>query len=102
MLFTNAAFPAHDTEPTAVEPPTIGPDFPPAVYAASSFFNISASELWRDFQPAVKARCQKERDKPVAGSILVRVVCPIPFDGGADLAFQIGTAKYGGATREVL
>lgn len=54
VLFTNAAFPALDTEPTAVEPLTIGPDCPQP-YAASSFFNISAMSYGAISQPAVRA-----------------------------------------------
>ena len=100
VLFTNAAFPALDTEPTAVEPLTIGPDCPQP-YAASSFFNISAMSYGGDFPTSGKALSKGARQAGCWLNTGEGWFVPIPLDGGAD-QFQIGTAKYGVCDQEVL
>jgi glutamate synthase domain-containing protein 2 len=94
VLFTNAAFPALDTEPTAVEPLTIGPDCPQP-YAASSFFNISAMSYGAISQPAVRALSKGARQAGCWLNTGEGGLSPYHLEGGADLIFQIGTAKYG-------
>ncbi len=94
VLFTNAAFPALDTEPTAVEPLTIGPDCPQP-YAASSFFNISAMSYGAISQPAVRALSRGARQAGCWLNTGEGGLSPYHLEGGADLVFQIGTAKYG-------
>ena len=94
LLFANTAFPALDTAAETVPPLVIGPDCAQP-YAAGSFFNISAMSYGAISQPAVRALSNGAR---LAGCWLNTGeggLSPYHLAGGADLVFQIGTAKYG-------
>ncbi len=94
LLFANTAFPELDTAPETAPAWVIGPDCPQP-YAASSFFNISAMSYGAISQPAVLALSNGAR---LAGCWLNTGeggLSPYHLAGGADLVFQIGTAKYG-------
>ena len=94
VLFANAAFPALDTEPAVAEPRVIGPDCPQP-YAAPSFFNISAMSYGAISQPAVRALSNGARLAGCWMNTGEGGLSPYHLEGGADLVFQIGTAKYG-------
>ena len=94
ILFANATFPALDSAPMNAEPLVIGPACPQP-YSASSFFNISAMSYGAISRPAVLALAKGAR---LAGCWLNTGeggLSPYHLESGADLIFQIGTAKYG-------
>jgi glutamate synthase domain-containing protein 2 len=94
VLFAHAAFPPLETTPAAAKPLVIGVQTPHP-YAAPSFFNISGMSYGAISRPAVLALSHGAR---MAGCWLNTGeggLSPYHLEGGADIVFQIGTAKYG-------
>lgn len=94
ILFANATFPDLDTTPAAAVPMVIGPDCPHP-YEARSFFNLSGMSFGAISRPAVLALSNGAR---IAGCWMNTGeggLSPYHLEGGADIVFQIGTAKYG-------
>jgi glutamate synthase domain-containing protein 2 len=94
ILFANAAFPTLDTEPASAAPSVIGPDCPQP-YAAPSFFNLSGMSYGAISKPAVLALASGARRAGCWMNTGEGGLSPYHLEGGADLVFQIGTAKYG-------
>jgi glutamate synthase domain-containing protein 2 len=93
-IFVNCPYPTleSDIEPTPAV--LIGPDCP-TPYLARSFFNISGMSFGALSGPAVLAL---SRGAKMAGCWMNTGeggLSPYHLEGGADLVFQIGTAKYG-------
>ncbi|WP_224817129.1 FMN-binding glutamate synthase family protein [Hasllibacter sp. MH4015] len=93
-LFVPSAFPPLDDQFSSSEPLTIGPhcDTP---YMAGSFFNLSGMSYGAISKPAVRAL---SRGCQMAGAWMNTGeggLSPYHLEGGCDLVFQIGTAKYG-------
>jgi len=93
-IFSPAAFPPLDDEYAASEPMVIGPhaDLP---FHAKSFFNISGMSYGAISKPAVRALSRGAR---LAGAWINTGeggLSPYHLEGGADIVFQMGTAKYG-------
>ena len=94
ILFANTTFPALEGKTPPAQPLVIGPDCEQP-YAAPSFFNISAMSYGAISKPAVLALSNGAR---MAGCWLNTGeggLSPYHLEGGADIVFQIGTAKYG-------
>ena len=94
VLFVNCPFPTLGEDAVAPEPVTIGPDCTQP-YTTSSFFNISGMSYGALSEPAILSLSHGARK---AGSWMNTGeggVGPAHLEGGADLVFQIGTAKYG-------
>lgn len=94
VLFANTAFPMLEEDLLPVRPLTIGPDCAKP-YTTASFFNISAMSFGAISKPAVQALSNGAR---LAGCWLNTGeggLTPWHLEGGADIVFQIGTAKYG-------
>ncbi|HMU89979.1 MAG TPA: FMN-binding glutamate synthase family protein [Pseudomonadales bacterium] len=92
LFFVHSTFPTAAAEPPA--PVVIGPDTPHP-YQADKFFNISAMSYGAISRPAVLAL---SRGAALAGCWLNTGeggLSPYHLEGGADLVFQLGTAKYG-------
>ncbi len=94
ILFANAAFPTLDTVPATAAPLMIGPGCPQP-YAAPSFFNLSAMSYGAISKPAVLALSNGARMAGCWMNTGEGGLSPYHLEGGADLIFQIGTAKYG-------
>ncbi|MBE2295232.1 MAG: FMN-binding glutamate synthase family protein [Phycisphaerales bacterium] len=94
ILFANAAFPTLETESAVAAPLIIGPDCPQP-YAAPSFFNISAMSYGAISQPAVRALSAGAQQAGCWLNTGEGGLSPYHLEGGADIVFQIGTAKYG-------
>lgn len=93
-IFVNAAFPPLDDGHAKTEPLVIGPGAR-APFTAQSFFNISGMSYGAISRPAVQAL---SRGAKVAGIWLNTGeggLSPFHLEGGCDIVFQIGTAKYG-------
>jgi len=94
VLFANHPFPALDQNPVPARKVTIGSGCK-TPYTTTSFFNISGMSYGALSKPAVQAL---SRGAHLAGCWLNTGeggLSPYHLEGGADLVFQIGTAKYG-------
>ncbi|MBI2969195.1 MAG: FMN-binding glutamate synthase family protein [Gammaproteobacteria bacterium] len=94
VLFVNCPFPTLDEDAVEPQPVTIGP-YCRAPYTTASFFNISAMSFGAISRPAVLALSNGAR---MAGCWLNTGeggLAPYHLQGGADIVFQMGTAKYG-------
>ena len=94
ILFVNCPFPTLEIDATPTLPITIGP-YCKTPYTTDSLFNISAMSYGAISRPAVRAL---SKGAQMAGCWLNTGeggLFPYHLEGGADLVFQIGTAKYG-------
>jgi len=94
LLFANATFPMLETATGPTSPLMIGPDCAQP-YGAKSFFNISAMSYGAISKPAVLALSNGARLAGCWMNTGEGGLSPYHLAGGADLVFQIGTAKYG-------
>jgi glutamate synthase domain-containing protein 2 len=94
VLFANSAFPVLDTE--ALEPAavTIGPRCEHA-YTTRSLFNVSAMSYGAISKPAVQALARGAARAGIWINTGEGGLAPYHLEGGGDIVFQIGTAKYG-------
>jgi glutamate synthase domain-containing protein 2 len=93
-IFVNCPYPTLEEHIEATPPFVIGPDAANP-YFAPSFFNISGMSFGAISSPAVLALSKGAR---MAGCWLNTGeggLSPYHLEGGADIVFQIGTAKYG-------
>ena len=93
-IFVNCPYPTLERDAAETAPMLIGPhaDKP---FEAKSIFNVSAMSYGAISKPAVLALSNGSR---MAGNWLNTGeggVSPWHLEGGADIVFQIGTAKYG-------
>lgn len=93
-LFMNCPYPTLGEDAAPPEPVTIGAgcDNP---YTTSSLFNISGMSYGAISKPAVLALSNGARLAGVWMNTGEGGLSPYHLEGGADLVFQIGTAKYG-------
>ena len=94
VMFVNCAYPVleSDIEPTAAV--TVGP-YARAPYTTDSIFNVSAMSFGAISKPAVLALSNGARMAGVWMNTGEGGLSPYHLEGGADIVFQIGTAKYG-------
>ena len=93
-IFVNAAFPPVDDEFTNSEPLLIGAGAKHP-YNAQSFFNISGMSLGAISKPAVRALSKGAKDAGIWMNTGEGGLSDYHLEGGADIVFQIGTAKFG-------
>ena len=98
-LFVNAPFPPLDNQFASSEPMMIGSGARQP-YVAGSFFNISGMSYGAISKPAVLALSRGANDAGVWMNTGEGGLSPYHLQGGADIVFQIGTAKYGVRDRE--
>ena len=93
-IFVNCAFPTLDEDAMEASEVTVGP-FTPSPYRFKSLINISAMSYGALSRPAVQALSNGAK---LAGCWLNTGeggLAPAHLEGGCDIVFQIGTAKYG-------
>ncbi len=93
-IFVNCPYPTLERDAAPTLPMTIGP-YAREPYEAKSIINVSAMSFGAISKPAVLALSNGSR---MAGNWLNTGeggVSPWHLEGGADIVFQIGTAKYG-------
>ena len=94
VIFVNTAYPTMESdgvEPAAV---TIGATCA-APYTTNSLFNVSAMSFGAISKPAVQALSAGAARAGVWMNTGEGGLSPYHLEGGADIIFQIGTAKYG-------
>lgn len=94
ILFINCPFPTLDEDAVEPGPVTIGP-YCRQPYTTSSFFNISGMSYGAISKPAVLALSNGARMAGCWMNTGEGGLSPYHLQGGADIIFQIGTAKYG-------
>lgn len=93
-IFVNAPFPPLDDQSAKTEPLLIGPTAR-TPYIAPSIFNISAMSFGALSRPAVQALSRGADEAGVWLNTGEGGLSPYHLEGGCDIVFQIGTAKYG-------
>lgn len=93
-IFVNAPFPPLDDQYASSEPLVIGAGAR-VPYHAPSFFNISGMSYGALSKPAVRALSRGAREAGVWLNTGEGGLSPFHLEGGCDVVFQIGTAKYG-------
>ncbi len=94
ILFVNCPFPTLGTDAAEVAAVTVGPDCA-IPYTTHSLFNISGMSYGAISRPAVEALATGAAQSGCWLNTGEGGVSPYHLDSGADLVFQIGTAKYG-------
>ncbi len=93
-IFMPAAFPPLDDQYAATEPLVIGPTAREP-FAAPSIFNISGMSYGALSRPAVRALSRGAAKAGVWMNTGEGGLSQWHLEGGCDVVFQIGTAKYG-------
>jgi len=99
VTFLNAAFPVMRKDVAEAEVLTIGP-YARQPHNAASFFNISGMSYGALSRPAVRALSHGAARAGIWLNTGEGGISPYHLEGGCDLVFQIGTAKYGVRTPE--
>lgn len=94
VLFVNCPFPTLGEDATATTAVTIGPHCEKP-YITASLFNISGMSYGAISKPAVLALSNGARMGGCWMNTGEGGLSPWHLEGGADIVFQIGTAKYG-------
>ncbi|MCR9069491.1 MAG: FMN-binding glutamate synthase family protein [Rhodobacteraceae bacterium] len=93
-IFTPAPFPPLDDQFAKSEPLVIGPHARQP-YEARSIFNISGMSYGAISKPAVLALSRGAKMAGMWMNTGEGALSPYHLEGGADIVFQIGTAKFG-------
>ncbi|RPE64897.1 glutamate synthase domain-containing protein 2 [Pacificibacter maritimus] len=93
-IFANATFPPLDDQFTTTDPMIIGP-YCRKPFTANSIFNISGMSFGAISKPAVLALSKGAKEAGIWLNTGEGGLSPFHLEGGADLVYQIGTAKYG-------
>jgi len=95
VLFVNTAFPTLGRDAVACKPVVIGSNSARTPYTAHSFFNISGMSYGAISKPAIQALSYGAKKASAWMNTGEGGLSPFHLEGGADIVFQIGTAKYG-------
>ncbi len=93
-IFVNAPFPPLSDQHTKSEPLVIGAGAREP-FVAPSFFNISGMSYGAISKPAVEALSRGAQKAGIWLNTGEGGLTPFHLEGGCDIVFQIGTAKYG-------
>ncbi|MEL6420558.1 MAG: FMN-binding glutamate synthase family protein [Pseudomonadota bacterium] len=93
-VFVNAAFPPLDNQFARTEPLLIGPGARHP-YLAPSLFNISGMSYGAISKPAVRSLSRGAKEAGIWLNTGEGGLSPFHLEGGCDIVFQIGTAKFG-------
>lgn len=94
VIFVNCPFPTLGKDAVTPKPVTIG-EGSRHPYTTSSIFNISGMSYGALSKPAVTALSHGARKAGAWMNTGEGALSPYHLEGGADIVFQIGTAKYG-------
>ena len=94
ILFVNTPFPTLNEDAVPPRAVTIGPDCPHP-YVTQSIFNISGMSYGAISRPAVLALSKGAKQAGCWMNTGEGGLTPMHLEGGADIVFQIGTAKNG-------
>ncbi|MBD2858731.1 FMN-binding glutamate synthase family protein [Spongiibacter sp. KMU-158] len=95
VLFMNTAFPTLSQDAVHTHPVTIGEGFAKHPYTSSAIFHISGMSFGAISKPAIQALTNGAREAGIWLNTGEGGLSQWHKEGGCDLVFQIGTAKYG-------
>ncbi len=95
FIFLNGPFAPLDEEVRVPGPITFGEGYAREPYRTGSFFNISAMSFGALSVPAIRALSRGASRAGIWLNTGEGGLSPYHLEGGCDLVFQIGTAKYG-------
>ncbi|WP_121067392.1 FMN-binding glutamate synthase family protein [Chachezhania antarctica] len=98
-IFVNSFFPPLEQQYATTKPLLIGPGARHP-YLAPSFFNISGMSYGAISKPAVQALSQGAKEAGIWMNTGEGALSSYHLEGGCDIVFQIGTAKYGVRNKE--
>ncbi len=94
IFFVNCPFPTLEEDAVKTPPMVIGPHARQP-FETKSFFNISGMSYGALSAPAVRALSRGAREAGIWLNTGEGGLSPHHLEGGCDIVFQIGTAKYG-------
>ena len=94
VIFVNCPYPVLERDVAEPEPMMLGPHCA-RPYTTSSLFNISGMSYGAISRPAAQALSSGARKAGAWMNTGEGGLSPYQLEGGADIVFQIGTAKYG-------
>jgi len=94
-MFLNCPFPEQDKDHAEPRVVTIGGKYCQNPYSTKSIFNISAMSYGALSAPAVQALSKGAKEASIWYNTGEGGLAPYHLEGGCDIVFQIGTAKYG-------
>ncbi|PCI07459.1 MAG: FMN-binding glutamate synthase family protein [Gammaproteobacteria bacterium] len=100
VFFINTAFPTLGKDAVECLPVVIGENSASKPYTAYSFFNISGMSFGAISKPAVQALSYGAKKAHAWMNTGEGGLSPYHLESGADIVFQIGTAKYGVRDKE--
>lgn len=95
VIFANDMFPTLTENAIETETVTIGKGFAKTPYTTNSLFNISGMSFGALSVPAVRALSNGAKKAGIWMNTGEGGLSPYHLEGGCDIVFQIGTAKYG-------
>jgi len=95
VIFLNSAFPTLEEDAVEPRPVTIGESSCANPYTTASILNISGMSYGAISRPAVLALSNGAREAGIWMNTGEGGLSPYHLEGGCDIVFQIGTAKYG-------
>ena len=99
MIFLNCAFPVMKKDSVEAEHMIIGP-FARNPFKTTSFFNISAMSFGALSKPAVQSLSHGAKKAGIWLNTGEGGLSPYHLEGGCDIVYQFGTAKYGARTKD--
>ncbi|MCB1585963.1 MAG: FMN-binding glutamate synthase family protein [Xanthomonadales bacterium] len=99
MIFLNCAFPVMKKDSVEAEQMIIGP-FARNPFKTTSFFNISAMSFGALSKPAVQSLSHGAKKAGIWLNTGEGGLSPYHLEGGCDIVYQFGTAKYGARTKD--
>ncbi len=100
VIFLNSPFPKLTEEVAEPQPVTVGACSCEIPYTTSSIINISGMSFGAISKPAVQALSHGARAAGIWMNTGEGGLSPYHLEGGCDIVYQIGTAKYGVRTPE--
>jgi glutamate synthase domain-containing protein 2 len=94
-IFLNSAFPTLTEDVAEPQPVTVGGDYCESPYTTKSIINISGMSFGAISKPAVQALSNGAREAGIWMNTGEGGLSPYHLEGGCDIVYQIGTAKYG-------
>ena len=94
VMFVNCPFPTLETDAVETTAVTIGP-YVAHPFTTNSLFNVSGMSFGAISPPAVRALSHGAAKAGAWMNTGEGALSPYHLEGGCDIVFQIGTAKYG-------
>ncbi len=95
IIFANDMFPVLTEDAVAPRPITLGEGYARIPYTTASLVNISGMSFGAISVPAIRALSNGAKKAGIWMNTGEGGLSPYHLEGGCDIVFQIGTAKYG-------